>query len=63
MLRECRVRSNWGTKDVEKQIEIFLDLYIVDFMWQSNLNISDPIETILKDVAEFWKSWKVYTFY
>jgi len=31
---------------------------MAEFMWRLKLNNSDPFETILKDVAEFWNHGK-----
>lgn len=31
---------------------------MVEFMWRSKLNNSDPFDTILKYIAEFWESQK-----
>jgi len=48
----------WGNKKHRGTDGNFLDSYLEEFMWLSKLNNSDPFETILKDIAEFWESHK-----
>lgn len=50
--------AKWGSKKRRGTDRNVLDSYMGEFLWRSNLNNSDPFETILKDIAEFWKSQK-----
>ncbi|CAI6362106.1 unnamed protein product [Macrosiphum euphorbiae] len=50
--------AKWGNKKRRVTDRNFLDSYLAEFMWRSKLNNSDPFETILKDIAEFWESHK-----